>query len=64
MPDVGLSEFTYSFNKETDTYSSSVAALNWNTFKLEKWVEIIENYNENLCFTDCDMLMTNRIDDV
>ncbi|MFW5895727.1 MAG: hypothetical protein ACOCT9_03175 [archaeon] len=31
---------------------------------MEKWVEIIKNYDENLCFTDCDMLMTNRIDDV
>jgi hypothetical protein len=38
--------------------------MGYNTFKLEKWVEILENAEEKICFTDCDMLMTNRIDDV
>ena len=64
MPDVGLTEYIYNWNASKNEHIERSASMGYNTFKLEKWVEILENAEEKICFTDCDMLMTNRIDDV
>lgn len=63
MPDVGLTEYRYDFN-ETLNNSNRSAPYIYNTFKLDRWVDILKNTNENLALVDCDMIMTNRIDDV
>lgn len=63
MPDVGLTEYTYNFDKTRNNIKRGYSVIT-NTFKLDRWVEILEQETENLCFSDCDMLMTNRIDDV
>ena len=63
MPETGLTEYIYDFDK-TRTNLDRCSSVITNTFKLDKWVEILENETENICLTDCDMLMVNPIDDV
>ncbi len=63
MPNIGLTEYIFNFNQK-DCVIPKSASFMCNTFKLDKWVEILKNSNENICFSDCDMLMTGDISDV
>jgi len=63
MPETGLTEYVYDFDKTKANLDRCYSVIT-NTFKLDKWVEILENETENICLTDCDMLMVNPIDDV
>ncbi len=63
MPETGLTEYTYDFDKTKNDVDRCYSVVT-NTFKLDKWVEILENETENVCFSDCDMMMVSPIDDV